>query len=431
MNLLKNKTVRNAGWLVAGRIVHMILSFFIGLLSARYLGPNNFGLINYAAAYCTFFSSFCTLGINSLIIKNFIDRPDEEGEAIGTALVLRLCSSILSLLTIVGIVRIVDGNEPITLMVATLYCTSLIFHVFDTFNYWFQAKLLSKYYAIATLVAYIIASLYRLVLLMTGKGVQWFAVANSIDYFIVAVLLYSFYKSNHGPKLSFSFRKAKELLSVSCSYILSGLMVAIYGATDKLMLKQLLNESSVGYYSLASSISVMWAFVLSAIIDSLKSTIMKYHNEDKKLYEKTNRKLYSMVFYLSLCASLFIVIIAPLLIQIVYGEEYIPAVMPLRIIVWYVAFSYLGVARDIWVICEKKQKYLKYLYLGSAIVNVALNYIMIPSFGESGAAIATVLTQFSTIFVFPLFIKDFRPNVKLMFDAILLKDLFNKNKKEQ
>jgi hypothetical protein len=56
---------------------------------------------------------------------------------------------------------------------------------------------------------------------------------------------------------------------------------------------------------------------------------------------------------------------------------------------------------------------------------------MIPSFGESGAAVATVLTQFSTIFVFPLFIKDFRPNVKLMFDAILLKDLFNKNKKEQ
>ncbi len=430
MIFFRSKTVRNASWLIGGRIVHVILSFVIGLLSARYLGPNNYGLINYAAAYGTFFTSFCTLGINSLIIKNFIDKPDEEGEAIGTTLVLRLISSFLSLITIVGIVRLVDGNEPVTLAVVALYCLSLIFHVFDTFNYWFQAKLLSKYYAIATLVSYLIASAYRVILLMTGKSVQWFAIGNSVDYCIVAVLLFAFYKLNHGPKLSFSIKKAKELLSVSCSYILSGLMVAIYGATDKLMLKQMLDEASVGYYSLASSISVMWVFVLSAIIDSMKATIMKYHNEDKAMYDKANRKLYAIIFYLSLLASLCIVIIAPLFIKIVYGEEYMPAITPLRIVVWYVAFSYLGVARDIWIICEKKQKYLKFLYFGSAVLNVVLNFIMIPTIGVSGAAMATVLTQISTIFIFPLFIKSFKPNLKLMLEAVRLKDVFEKNKEE-
>ena len=73
MNFFKNKTVRNAGWLIGGRIVHIILSFVIGLLSARYLGPGNYGLINYATAFATFFNAFCTLGINSVIVKNFID----------------------------------------------------------------------------------------------------------------------------------------------------------------------------------------------------------------------------------------------------------------------------------------------------------------------------------------------------------------------
>lgn len=424
MKLTASRTIKNMGWLMFGRIVHILLNFIVGLLTARYLGPNNYGLINYAGAYSTFFTSFCTLGINSIIVKNFIDHPEEEGETIGSALLLRLISSGLSLCTITGIVLFFDGHDPVTLIVVALYCLGLVFGVFDTFNYWFQSKLLSKYYAIATMISYLITSTYRVLLLIMGKSVEWFAIANSIDFCIAALLLFAFYKSNHGPQISFSLKKGRELLRASHSYILSGLMVAIYGATDKLMLKQMLDEASVGYYSLASSISTMWVFVLSALIDSLKPTIMRYHNENKALYEKTNRRLYAIIFYAAAFASLGIVIIAPLFITIIYGKEYSPAVAPLRIIVWYVAFSYLGVARDIWIVCENKQKYLKYLYFGSAIVNVLLNFIMIPKFGINGAAVATVMTQFSTIFIFPLFIKNLRPNVRLMFNAIRLKGVW-------
>lgn len=419
--ILHNRIARNAGWLVGGRIINIILSFLIGLLTARYLGPSNYGLISYATAYGTFFTAFCTLGINSVIVKNFIDNPTQEGETIGTTLVLRLVSSVLSVCAIAGIVRLVDGNEPVTLTVVVLYCLSLIFNIFDTFNYWFQSKLLSKFYAMATLIAYILTAIYRVILLATQKDVQWFAVANSIDYCIVAVLLWIFYKANHGPKLSFSWSKAKELLSTSCSYILSGLMVAVYGATDKLMLKQMLDESSVGYYALALSISTMWTFLLSAIIDSMKPVIMQYHNEDKQKYEATNRKLYAIVLYLSLAASLCIAIIAPQFIKIVYGSEYLPAVEPLRIVVWYVAFSYLGVARDIWIVCERKQKWLKYLYISSALLNVVLNTILIPVYGANGAAMASLITQISTIFIFPLLIKDMRSNAIMMFRAFLFK----------
>lgn len=430
MKIAKNGTVQNVSWLVIGRIVHMLLSFLMSLLTARYLGPSNYGLINYATAYATFFTSLCTLGINAVIVKNFIDKPSEEGETLGTTLVLRLISSFLSLCTISGIVAVIDRNEFITLLVVVLYCSSLVFQTFDTFNYWFQSKLRSKYYAIATMISYTVASAYRLVLLMLGKSVQWFAVANAIDYCIVAVLLFLFFKLNHGPKLSFSIKKAKELLGISYNYILSGMMVAIYGATDKLMIKQMLDETAVGYYSLAASISTMWTFLLSAIIDSLKPTIMRYHNENRIYYEMTNRRLYAIVFYLSLFASLGIAVIAPVFISILYGEEYLSAVAPLRIVVWYVAFSYLGVARDSWVVCEGKQKYLKYLYLGSALLNVVLNFILIPIIGVCGASLASLLTQFSTIFVFPMLIKDMRPNVKLIFEAIILKDVFKKSHDE-
>lgn len=430
MRLLHNRTVKNAGWLIAGRIVHMLLNFVIGLFTARCLGPNNYGLINYAGAYVTFFTAFCTLGINAVIVKNLIDHPSEEGETVGTTIVLRLISSILSLIIIVGIVSIIDRDEPLAIVVVALYCISLAFQVFDTFSFWFQSKLLSKYYAIATMISFAIASLYRMILLFNGNSVEYFAVANSVDYCIMAIMLYVFYRLRHGPKLSFSIRKAKELLSVSVSYILSGLMVAIYGATDKIMLKQMLSEAAVAYYSLAVSISVMWTFLLSAIIDSMKPTIMRYHNEDKALYEKHNRLLYAIVFYVSLAASIGITILAPLFVKILYGESYLPAIGALRIVVWYVAFSYLGVARDTWIVCERKQKHLKYIYFGSALINVALNFALIPLIGVEGASVATVITQISTVFIIPLLIKDLRPNVKLMIEAIMLKGLIKKRKQD-
>ena len=416
---------------MVGRVAHMVLSFVIGLLTARYLGPSNFGIINYAGAYTTFFMAFCTLGINSVIVKNFIDYPEEEGETLGTTILLRSISSLISIGVIVGIVSVVDRNDTVTIFVVFLYSLSLIFQVFDTINYWFQSKLMSKYYAIATLISYSIASAYKIILLIFGMGVEWFAISNSIDYAIVAVVMFLIYKSKKGPAFSFSFRKAKELLSVSCSYILSGLMVAIYAATDKIMLKQMLDAEKVGYYSLAVSISTIWTFVLAAIIDSMNPPIMEYHNTDKNKYIVMNKRLYAIVFYLSLVASAIICLISPLFIRIVYGEAYLPAITPLCIVVWYVAFSYLGVARNAWIVCERKQKSLKYIYFFSALLNVALNFALIPLIGESGAALASLITQISTIFLFPVIIHPLRPNVRLMLDAVLLRGVFPvKNKKK-
>lgn len=424
--LLKSKVAKNASWLIAGRVVQMMLSFFVGLLTARYLGPGNYGLISYAGTYTAFFASLCTLGINSIIVKNFIDYPKEEGITLCTAIVLRVISSVASLVAIVGISFVADKGEPVTQIIVFLCAIGMVFQVFDTFNYWFQAKLQSKYSAIATLVAYIAVSSYRIVLLALKKDVQWFALASSIDYIVLACFLTVTYKMQGGPRFKFSWEKGKQLLGESYNFILSGLMVSIYGSTDRFMLKQMINEESVGFYATALALCNMWVFVLAAIIDSVTPPVMQAHGVDNMLYEKRNRQLYAIVFYVSAAVSIGFMLFGGIAIRMLYGEAYMGAVAPLRIITWYTAFSYLGVARNAWIVCEHKQLYLKYLYLGAAITNILLNAILIPRWGASGAAMASLLTQVSTILVFPALIKDLRPNVKLMIDAVLLKDVFNK-----
>ena len=422
-SLFKNKEFSNAGWLIGGRIIQMVLSLFVGLLTARYLGPGNYGLINYAATYVAFFTSFCTLGINSVIVKNFVDKPQEEGETLGTAIFLRVISSLLSAVTIIALSLIIDANEITTIIVVALCSLALPFQVFDTINYWFQSKYKSKITSIVTLIAYVVTSAYKIVLLIFQKSVFWFALATAIDYVCIAIFLVIAYFKHGGPKLSFSKKKGKELISSSYHYILSGMMVSIYGHTDKFMLKHMLNDSAVGYYSVAVAVCAMWTFVLSAIIDSIVPSILRLYNEDEENFNRKNRQLYSIVFYVSAIVSVGFLVFGDIIIEILYGKEFLSASTPLKIITWYTAFSFLGVARNPWLICKGQQKYLKYIYLSAAIINVLLNFIFIPILGESGAALASLITQICTSMIIPCFIKGMRGNVKLMLEGIIFKDI--------
>ena len=423
LNLLKSKEAKNAGWLISGKIVQMMLSLVVGAISARYLGPGNYGLINYANSFVSFFMAFCTLGLNSVIIKDFVDNPDEQGKALGSSILLRIISSLCSSIMIIAISFVMDANEKITIAVVALSSISLVFHAFDTINYWFQSLYKSKVTSVVSLVSYMVTSAYKITLLVLNKDVRWFAFATSVDYIFISLLLILAYKKYNGPKLTFSFAKSKHLLSKSYHYILSGMMVVIYGQTDKLMLKQMLDETAVGYYSVGTTICNMWVFVLAAVIDSMYPTILSLYGKSKEEFDKKNKQLYAIVFYVSVFVSIMFCIFGNLAIKILYGEAYLPAAGPLKIITWYTAFSYLGVARRAWIVSYDRQKHLKTIYFFAAIFNVVANALLIPKFGAAGAAFASLITQIFTSLILPFCIKDLRENAVLMLQAILLKNI--------
>lgn len=421
-----NRIVKNASWLIAGKIMQMLLSLVVGIIAARYLGPSNYGLINYGTAFASLFMAFCTLGINSVIVKEFVDNPEEQGKALGTAIFYRFISSALSIVLIFCASLMLDYGSWETILVTVLCSLSLLFHAFDTINYWFLYKQQSKVTAIVTFVAYLFTSIYKIVLLIQNKSVFYFALASFVDYLVLGVLLLLAYKKYNGQKLGISLKKGNAILKKSYHYILSGMMVAIYGQTDKLMLKQMLSEESVGYYSTATAICGMWTFVLSAIIDAIYPTIIQAFKTDKNEFDRKNRQLYAIVFYLSSAVSVLFLIFGDLIIKILYGEAFLPAAQILKVVTWYTAFSFLGVAREAWVVCNDKQKYLKYIYISACVVNIALNMLFIPLLGATGAALASLVTQICTGIIFPFFVKDLRPNAILMLDGIRLKGFFNK-----
>lgn len=418
-----NAIVKNAGWIIFGRVVQMILSLAVGILTARYLGPSNYGIINYASSYAAFFMAFCTLGINSVLVKELIEHAEEDGVILGTSLALRAVSSILSAGVIIFIVAIWDKNDPTVIWVTAIYSLGIPFHIFELLNYWFQSKLKSKITAVVTLLAYAIMSVYKIILLICGKTVEWFAFSNVLEYICIALFLLICYRKFGGKRFRISKSIGKRILSQSVHFILPSLMVSIYGYVDKIMLKHMLTETSVGHYATATAICGMWCFVLTAIIDSVYPSIMETYKKDTVLFEKINRRLYAIIFYIAVIVSLLFCVLGEWIILLLYGETYRPAVSPLRIITWYTSFSYLGVARNAWIVCEKKQKHLKYIYVSAAIINVLLNLVFIPISGASGAAVASLVTQITTTIIIPFFIKDLRRNSILMLEGIFLRNL--------
>lgn len=420
--LRTSRVLANISWVVIGRVAQMLISFIVGILTARYLGPSNYGLISYAGVYTGFFTSVASLGLNSVIVKELIDNKERQGAILGTVMALKTMASGCCIAAIVMLTLIIDRGEQTTNLVVFLCSLALLLQATNVFEFWFQSRLESKLSALAALIAYAVTAAYRVILLVTRQSVEAFAIATSIDYACITVAQIWFYRRRSGPRLSFSRQDAARMLKSSCHFMLSNMMVAIYGNTDKFMIKHMLgSEAEVGYYSIALTLNLTWTFVLTAIIDSFNPIIMESRQQNIEEYRRRNQQLYGIIFYISTVVSLGITILAKPIIGIMYGEAYAGAVSPLRIITWYTAFSYLGVARNAWIVCEGKQKYLKYLYGSAVVLNILFNYILIPPYGPSGAAVASLATQIGTSVVLPLMIKPLRENSLLIIDGVLLK----------
>lgn len=423
---MNNKFFKNTTWLIMGQVIQMILQFVVGTLSARYLGPSNYGTLSYVGSFITFFTSFCELGMNGVIISELVNHRKDEGKIITTCILMRLAVSIISIFAVILLVMVTDPGDIIVFYITLISSLQIPFAAFNTINYWFQFRLESKYAAIIKNVAYIISAGYKLFLLATGKSVLWFAFANVIDIILLAIMYVISYLLKKEKKNSLGWSKpvAVRMIKGCLPFIIASIMIQIYQQTDKIMIKQMLNSTTeVGLYTAVTTICSLIGFIPTAILDSARPVIMEMKQEDEKKYQLRTRQLFAVLIWFDVLYAIGITIFAKLVIYILYGEAYLAATKCLRICVWYTAFSYLGSARSMWLICEKKNRYAFIFSAMGAGFNVAMNILLIPILGINGAALATLVTQFSANIAFPYLFKDTRPYCYSVIEAFFLRNI--------
>ena len=416
--MILNKNIANAGWIIGCKIIQALLGAVISMLTARYLGPSNFGVISYAAAIVAFAIPITKLGLSQVLVQEFVCSRDSEGEILGSSLVLSLISSVFCMIGVIAFACVTNAGERETILVCALYSLLLIANAMELIQYWFQARLISKYTSVVSVIVYFCISLYKVVLLIAKCGVYWFAISNAIDHLLIGVILLVIYKRKSGRKLRFSLPTAKRLLGKSKYFIVSSMMVTIFSLTDKIMLKLMIDDVATGIYTAASTCATMTSFVFAAVIDSMRPTVIACKKDDDSVYEKNFCGTYAIIIYMALAQSLAMTIFAKWIIGVFYGTEYLASISVLRIVVWQSTFSYIGAVRGIWILAEEKQRYLWIINSSGAILNIVLNLLLIPKLGAEGAAVASVITQVFANFIIGFILKPIRYN-----NVIIVKSL--------
>ncbi|MEO4053431.1 flippase [Solibacillus sp. CAU 1738] len=415
--------MRNTGWLLFEQIFRMGLSLVVTSLMARYLGTENFGLINYSLAYIMIFTTVSNLGIDNIIVNEIIKNREETGKVIGTTIYLRLASSVISVFLIFLIVKYMNVDQLTIQFITLIQSISLLFVVFNSIEYWFQSNLQSKYVVMAKSTAFTIVSIWRLMLIFSEKSIYYFAVATAIEAFVISVCMVAFYIKFKGPRLHFSLQTAKKLLAKSYHFFIAGLLIMIYTQIDKIMLGKMTDVATVGIYAAAMTISSLWVFVPYALIESARPIIMASKSHSETLYIKKYKQLFCSIIWISIGASIVISLFSHLIVVLIYGNQFSESINVLVILIWSRIFSLIGSTRAIWLTVENLGKF-QVVFVGiGAFLNVGLNLMLIPMFGAIGAAIATLFAEVISTFFAVLIFKKTRPLFKLIIESFLFKGI--------
>jgi len=392
--------ILNTAWLFGDKILRMGVGVIVGIWVARYLGPDMFGLLNYATAFVALFGVLATFGLNSIVVRDLVKDKDNTNVTLGTAFVLQLCGGLLGYtLTALAIyfARPDDGQAGIVVMILGF---SLVFRCIDTVRYWFESQVQSKYIVWIENGIFLFMALTQGVLVLVQAPFLAFVWVNFANVLLVSAGLIFVYTWRVGMMTSWviDFQYAKALLKECWPLLLSGIAIMIYMRIDQIMLGQMLGNDAVGIYSVAIRMSEVWYFIPVAIVASVFPSIVNAKEKSKTLYKDRLQKLYDLMVLMGLSVAIPMTFISDYLIFLLFGEEYSAAGIVLAIHIWAGIFVSLSVVNTKWLILDGFQKNIFYMALLGAVVNIVANWMLIPIFGIKGAALGTVISQFVSLF---------------------------------
>ena len=394
------KYVKNTGWLLAGKLLSLVVGFII----ARYLGPYAFGDLSFADAFAALFAAVGTLGLDSFIIREIIQHPDKRDEILGTSLVMRLAANAvlipLAILTYLAFRQLSTNETEVSLALLIAFCSSAaLFKSFNIIDSYFQSQVASKYVVHVQNVCLVLSTGVKIALIYNHAPVLYFAGALVFDSAILAIGLLFIYKRKQVNlhTWTFNWARAKSLIQQSWPLILTAVMISIYMKIDQVMLKSA-GSKIVGIYSAAARISESWYFIPVAIVTSVFPAIIHARKTDIERYHKRLQNLYDLLVAISLPVAILVSIFANQIIHILYGNPYQGAGILLSIHIWSGIFVFLGSASSQFLLAEGFTLISFSRTAFGALVNVVLNLWLIPIYGALGASIATLIAYASSTF---------------------------------
>lgn len=414
--MIRNKYISNVIWLFSEKILTIVGGLLITIYTARYLGPENIGILNYALAVGALVVPIAQLGSQSLIYDRTAKSQRQGAKLIkASQSIRRTIFILLSIILIIFEYFSNDNKEQVVIIIAVLF--SYYFTSMDSYKPFFDANLKSKSNVIATQVGLILSQLLRVGLIAISSSLCYF----SLPYIVLTMFPYFIKKyifQNDTSDIKLRERdksKYKEYsIKAGVPLVVSALSVTIYTKVGQIMLESHTGSYDVGIYSAAITLGQSWVFVPLTLVTVLLSKVIK---------EKKDRESgFGFIYLFSTVVSLFFLLCVNLyettIIQYTFGPEFLEVEKILGIITVNSFFVVWGTIGYRVIINSGGYDYLMKKMVIMTVFNVVMSYYCIAHYGLVGAAYSALITEFVSSTVGNYFYKNgyiLRINMKSLF----------------
>lgn len=399
---------KNSGWHLLTRLSTILIGFFTTIYVIRYLGPENYGTLSYAVGFVGLFSFVASMGIESIVLRELIKRPTEEAVILGTAFRLKIAGAIMAILLTLAVSLFIGATQIEMILIGLISLTQFA-GAGQISVYSFQAKVESKYPALIAVSISFILSAAKLMVVFFDKGIIFFALVLVLETILSFLFYFIGYQKKYRLLGAWKYDRsmALSLLHNSWPLMLSTISILIYSRIDQVMLRHYLDVTAVGIYDAAVRLSDVWYIIPNVIIGALFPAIINAQTTSPQLFRKRIWLCAGLLTALNLIIIFPTNILSPYIIEILYGGKFIGTDSILVIYIWSLIGFSLGQLMNTYLIAENFVYIYFFTSVGTVIVNVVLNMLLIPNFGVNGAALAT-LVSYSLIPLIPFVFKRVR-----------------------
>lgn len=404
--LFENKTIRqtvakNTFWLFSGEFLGRLLRTAIVIYAARILGAEGWGVFSYAITISALFSFFSDLGLSPIITREGSKNPEMREQYLSTAFFIKISLLLLSTLTIIFIVPLFTKIEA-TRDILPIIALTFIFDGLIEFGLSFNRALekMEREALVKIIVNLIIVSLgiASLMFLPSAKSLAIaYAIGSGVGLLITITILRHYLKnlfSNFNKDLLW------PILSSAWPFAIMGFSGAIMVNIDTVMIGWFRSASEVGYYSAAQR-PIQLLYVIPNLLGSAVFPVMaRFATKDNDKFRQILEKSITIVLAIGLPIAIGGAILGKDMITILFGSGYAPAATTFVILLFTLLLVLPNTLISGSLFAYNEQKNFLGFIVINAMINTSLNYLLIPSYGMPGAAIATLIANFSaSIFI--------------------------------
>ena len=180
------KYFSNTSWLIVDRVLRLMLAFLTTILIVRYLGPQQFGLLSYAISIVSLVSILAYAGLENILTRELVKKPERINELLGTGFILRLIGSIL-IIIILLFVGVITKESKLSFMMILIIGTSNIFQPFGVIDFFFQSRVQAKYSVIVQSTSFFALTVARILCIFLEAPLIIFAILLSIETLVAAI----------------------------------------------------------------------------------------------------------------------------------------------------------------------------------------------------------------------------------------------------